>query len=150
MTDTLRKLGLLIGSVLLSILVAEGILRLGTDPHFLEGEPVDGFEWMKLDPVIGWKNCNQHWGEDYDKQERMDWTRANVNSLGFRGPELSRAKPSGQKRIVLIGDSGTFGVMNVGKVDASATKRPDTSCDSPISPTTEALGSRPIAALASW
>ncbi|HIK85230.1 MAG TPA: SGNH/GDSL hydrolase family protein, partial [Myxococcales bacterium] len=118
MTDTLRKLGLLIGSVLLSVLLVEGILRLRTDPHFLEGEPVDGFEWMKLDPVIGWKNCNRHWGEDYDKQERMEWTRANVNSLGFRGPELSPDKPSGQKRIVLIGDSGTFGVMNVGKIDA--------------------------------
>jgi hypothetical protein len=72
MTDALRKLGLLFGSVLLSILVAEGMLRLATDPHFLEGEPVGGFEWMKHDPVVGWKNCNQHWGEDFDKQERMD------------------------------------------------------------------------------
>jgi lysophospholipase L1-like esterase len=117
MTDTLRKLGLLLGSVLLSVVVCEGMLRIATDPHFLEGEPVDGFEWMKLDPVIGWKNCNAHWGDDYQKLERMEWTRTNVNDIGFRGPELPRNKPPGQTRIVFIGDSGTFGVMNVGEVE---------------------------------
>ena len=118
MTDILRKFGLVIGSVTLSVLVCEGALRIATDPHFLEGEPVDGFEWMKLDPVMGWKNCSEHWGDDYEDQQRIEWTRANVNSLGFRGEELPPVKPLGQNRIVLIGDSGTFGVINVGKASA--------------------------------
>lgn len=35
--------------------------------------------------------------------------RINVNSSGFRGPELARDKTAGRKRIVFVGDSFTFG-----------------------------------------
>ena len=109
-----RKFGLLIGSVLLSVLAIEGLLKISTDPHFLEGEPIDGFEWMRLDPVIGWRNCSEHWAEDFDKEQRMAWTKANINSLGFRGPELPVAKTEGEARIAFLGDSTTFGVLNKG------------------------------------
>jgi lysophospholipase L1-like esterase len=39
-----------------------------------------------------------------------------VNSYGFRGPEFAEQKPSGKKRLVLLGDSNTFG-MNAGRYD---------------------------------
>ncbi|MBK7905607.1 MAG: hypothetical protein IPJ78_03495 [Gemmatimonadetes bacterium] len=32
-----------------------------------------------------------------------------INSLGYRGPEIPREKPPGEYRVVMIGDSFTFG-----------------------------------------
>lgn len=42
--------------------------------------------------------------------EGVAWgTRVRVNSLGFRGPEVSRQKPPDVRRIALLGDSVAFG-----------------------------------------
>jgi hypothetical protein len=34
------------------------------------------------------------------------------NSLGFRGPEITRAKPSGMSRVVIVGGSTVYGALD--------------------------------------
>jgi len=41
-----------------------------------------------------------------------DGYQVDINSDGFRGPEILVAKPKGTYRVVVIGDSGTFGVYS--------------------------------------
>ena len=54
-------------------------------------------------------------GQDY-----ANGTRANWNSLGYRGPEVSRERPAGVYRIVLLGGSTThgYGVDDEETIDA--------------------------------
>jgi hypothetical protein len=55
-----------------------------------------------FDPRLGWRNTpgasGIHRTRDYTVRESID-------SLGFRGPELTIAKPAGVRRIALLGDS---------------------------------------------
>lgn len=44
----------------------------------------------------------EHWGT---------YVSISTNSLGLRGPEIQRAKPLGIKRVLILGDSYTFGVF---------------------------------------
>jgi hypothetical protein len=87
------KLLLLIGSVVVSLALAEVIARL-----------------------VGWGDVvlfspNNKWGF-LMKPSQLVYTYGipvRINSLGLRGPEVSDPKPSNCKRIVFIGDSVTYG-----------------------------------------
>lgn len=57
------------------------------------------WEWIVSDPLLGWANRPDLATEEY-----------RINSLGFRGGEITRRKPAGVVRIVCLGDSGTFGL----------------------------------------
>ncbi len=52
-----------------------------------------------------------------DRSVRALPFRVGINALGFRGPEVAREKPDGERRIVLLGDSFAWGQF----VDDSAT-----------------------------
>jgi hypothetical protein len=52
------------------------------------------------------------WGPNQRVDERSKPTlsyRVTINSLGFRGGDFSKAKPEGEVRVLLVGDSFTFG-----------------------------------------
>jgi hypothetical protein len=51
--------------------------------------------------------------QGYDQSQQKPGTRVAVrtNALGFRGPEIAAAKPPGTKRVLVLGDSYTFGLF---------------------------------------
>jgi lysophospholipase L1-like esterase len=105
------NLALAVGSALASLLLLEGVLRLVTGPLFLTS-PFVGFPWMAYDPVLGWRNVPGTWVVGAGDPARAGNAAVTIDALGFRGPEVSREKEDGTLRIVCLGDSGTFGVVN--------------------------------------
>ena len=105
----LARLALAAVATLLTLLACEGVLRVGTGPLFPEGQPTF-LPWMALDPVFAWRNLV---AAPVGTIERSDGARLErrINSLGFRGDEFAREKPDGTLRIVCLGDSVTFGVI---------------------------------------
>jgi lysophospholipase L1-like esterase len=91
-------------SCLLAILAAEAVARIA----FPEWAPRTGrlASFWQHDPVYGWSHRPGQegrfasWGFD---------TGVRINSHGFRGPETSFDKPSGTRRIVVLGDSFVWG-----------------------------------------
>jgi lysophospholipase L1-like esterase len=95
----LRILILSVTSVLVALVASELILRIFTGPTFLQRHYGGFGPWRVYDPVLSWTNSPGY--EDF---------QVRINSLGFRGPEVTREKPDGVTRIVCLGDSATFGV----------------------------------------
>ena len=101
-----QKLLLLAGSLLASVLVAELVLRT-LRPGMHSISVVQFKEDLIQNFTDGsWRN-RPHFRarfvqEEYDIQVR-------INSLGLRGAECSVAKPPGTFRILVLGDSFTFG-----------------------------------------
>lgn len=104
--------GLAVSSVFATLLLFEGVLRL-TGAGEGVGEPAF-LEWIRYDPVLGWKNRPGEWTVAWDDGDARMSTRVEVNALGFRGPDVSVGKPEGIARIVCLGDSVTFGVIRRG------------------------------------
>jgi hypothetical protein len=88
-----------IGVFCIGLAAAEGLLRL---THPIQAEPSDGFESLhRYSEVYGWElspGARQFWDDHW----------MSVNQKGFRGPEPRRS-PSGAPRVVMLGDSVTFG-----------------------------------------
>ncbi len=126
-------------TTLFAVLVAEGFLRLFVSPKpalgqlsyaTADGQPVDflqGLERRQIVPVPPplpmnrdrfMFAANQSFFLCYTDNDRLrrDWLDAqgrvevHINSAGIREREdLAKAKPQGQRRIVCLGDSFTFG-----------------------------------------
>lgn len=87
--------------LLLPLLLAEGLLRVAgalvpgdyQTTSFLEAHPQFG---RRNRPGAGWKKTG----------EFTSWIE--VNSKGLRGPEVDYAKPPGEVRVLVLGDSFTF------------------------------------------
>ena len=92
-------------SLVIGLVMCEGALRLFTPPTFLQ-RPYPIWAWEVNDPVVGWKNRAGYPPSDSEPSPFR------INSLGFRGPEFTKAKPDGVSRIVCLGDSGTFGIWS--------------------------------------
>jgi len=101
-------------TLLIILLICEGALRLLTPPTFLQGT-YPNWPWLIMDPVVGWKNR-----AGFPPPE-INPTPYRINSLGFRGPEFTKAKPGGASRIVCLGDSGTFGIRRTTLSEESET-----------------------------
>ncbi len=85
-----------------TLIVAEGLLRL-TDPGYFDRQPAASLDRIhRYSEVYGWElkpRARQH--------EDDHWV--SVNGQGFRGAEVPRQSPSARRRVVLLGDSITFG-----------------------------------------
>jgi lysophospholipase L1-like esterase len=81
-------------SCAVGLLLAEGILRVGGYGNAVE------FDYR---PEVGWVHTPNQEASTVGR-----WT-VRINSTGFRGPEYRTPKPSGLFRILLAGDSFTFG-----------------------------------------
>lgn len=88
---------LLIGSVALSLLVGEAALRV-----FYAGDVHDHRLLTTYHPVLGWMKIPNKTGIHSAPEYRVTET---MNSEGIRGPEYSRVKPPGERRILILGDS---------------------------------------------
>ena len=94
-----KRLAVFSTSVVLTLLVAEGALRLLVPTSFWNPPFSPVWEWLVYDPVRGWKNQPGYSSEFF-----------RIDSMGLRGAERPRRKPAGVVRIVSLGDSGTFGI----------------------------------------
>src|SRR5439155_18563168 len=106
---TLLALALLsIGSLFVTLLVVELLLRI------VVGAPVPDATfsilrspYYRIDTNLGWRpNPNVH---GVHNQEGYFKSSVSTNSLGLRGPEVSKDKKPGEKRVLLVGDSFTWG-----------------------------------------
>ena len=106
---------------LILCLACEGALQVATGSLFPEGQPTF-LPWMGLDPVFGWRNIPD---APVGRVVRSDGAELElgINSLGFRGPEVGE-KASGGLRVVCLGDSATFGVIQSDEPGAADRHQP--------------------------
>ena len=93
-----------IGSLAVAVLVLEGLARL--DDAVTWGAPFWGpysYEVLNLFDERGVSSVRGRPGARYQKWQQ--------NALGFRGPEVSKDKPPGVKRVFLAGASEIFGLQ---------------------------------------
>lgn len=108
------RAGLLIGSLLLGLTIAEIAVRMkGWSPPVEPtpiGEPI-GYIKVKDDPALGFLNRPGVSKIAYRTRADAEPTlvTATVNDDLFRGKQLPRKKPDGCVRIACLGDSYTFG-----------------------------------------
>lgn len=108
----LKKLGVSLGSLIVLLLVAEGVTRL-----FFEAPPqletLSGPQWVRpVDPPIGREmipGTRSAWffpGCSYNEEKTVE---VSINEHGLRGRGFPAEKAEGMTRILCIGDSMTFG-----------------------------------------
>lgn len=75
----------------------------------LAGEPITSnqYNFYRYDPVLGWSNQPGSKGVFTRPEFSYD---LNINALGLRGPEITREKPAGVRRIAVLGDSFVWGI----------------------------------------
>lgn len=97
----LINLGLSSITVVVSLLVGEFVSRLASPPQ-------RGISWYHYDPRYQIRHrsnadaITNEWGD-------RGWWRFRTNGRGFRGSAWSDAPPQGVKRVLMVGDSMTFG-----------------------------------------
>jgi hypothetical protein len=101
------KVAIMLVATLIAIGAAEIGLRLFAGD--LAGEPVTGnqYQFYRYDPELGWSN--QPGARGTFERSEFSFELA-INSHGLRGPEITREKPPGAKRVAVLGDSFTWGV----------------------------------------
>jgi lysophospholipase L1-like esterase len=95
-----------------SLLALDGGLRLLADTGMFDRQLyIFGKERPPLDSKTGGGMYYAHHYNAYGlKPGYTNGTRERINSLGFRGEEISLPKPDGVYRIIAVGGSTTFGV----------------------------------------
>ena len=89
------QLGLLLGTLILALAAFEGVCRLAG----VDFNPNPNWRFHSL---LGW---TQERSVEYDIRVSGDPVHVEFNSMGFRDLEHSLEKPSGVRRVVVIGDS---------------------------------------------
>lgn len=103
MRTFIKNIFLAAGSLLFILLICELFLRLG-GYKAVTFYPMSGFH--QYDAELGWVQVP---GYEADFQGREYKVRMKSNSLGFRDREYPIEKPNGLKRVVVLGDSFTWG-----------------------------------------
>jgi hypothetical protein len=99
-----NRILLLFAGALLGVMVAEGTARLFLSRQ--TPEPVVPIEIGRFDNRLGWSKIPNTHGVSNKTGEPIEYR---INSKGLRDEETSYEKPENTFRIVLIGDSFTFG-----------------------------------------
>lgn len=103
-----QRIFLAFGAVVFALAAGELAAALTLGGAFRYGERVSR-SWessARFDPQYGW-SCRPG-ARVHVRGEDLDYHVA-INSAGFRDPERTLSKPAGTKRIVLLGDSMTWG-----------------------------------------
>lgn len=101
----LTNLGLLCFSLLLAVGLMEGILQLVYSPPYLR-RPVTSF-----DDKIGWALEPGTYPVSRKETETFEGFDIYVNDLRMRHPEIDLRPAAGTRRVTLLGDSFTFGML---------------------------------------
>jgi lysophospholipase L1-like esterase len=106
LAEAFRAVALAVVSLAACALTLEVGLRLAWTGYYRKFNPDRPFSEFDFHPTRGYTpGPNVTW---YDAtREYRIWLRH--NSLGFRGPEIAPAKPPGRTRILVLGDSQTYG-----------------------------------------
>ena len=108
----LVNLGLMVASVVVFFVIAEGYFvvfnpqLLQTSIQATEGEANNSFHFYQYDEMLGWvpkPNAEGIYAMSDSK------TQIEINSKGLRDQDYDYKKPEGIKRIVVLGDSFTWG-----------------------------------------
>ena len=99
-----NKILLIFTDLLIGGMVAEGAARLFLSRHILE--PVVPVEIGRFDDRLGWSKIPNSFGVSNRTGEAIEYK---INSKGLRDEETSYEKPESTFRIVIVGDSFTFG-----------------------------------------
>jgi lysophospholipase L1-like esterase len=100
----LLNLALLVASTVTALILSEIVLRqMGWTPMYVSPER-DRF-W-RYDPLLGWAHLPGQQGVLETPQSRIS---VRINDRGLRDREHSYGRPSGVKRILLLGDSFAWG-----------------------------------------
>jgi hypothetical protein len=97
---------LLFSSIILVVAVVAAEIGLRIVVHFTRGEDVVPSTVSRHDEKLGWSLRPNSHASSSRTGYRVDYR---INSKGLRGRETSHEKPDGVFRIVLLGDSRTFG-----------------------------------------
>ena len=108
-----RVIALALAGLGFALLAAEAVARRYLGPDFVPGAWVGPARAVccRFDPELGWANRPGRYriaGPANAQGERESYT-ATINSLGARGPERPHAKSVGVWRVLLLGDSTTWG-----------------------------------------
>ena len=98
-----KNVGLAVVSMLVVLLVCEIFLRVG-GYKFVSFNALSAFH--QFDPELGWTQTPNHEGLFKGREFKVN---IKINSQGFRDDEYPFAKPVGSKRVVVLGDSFTWG-----------------------------------------
>ena len=104
----LRKMAKSLISLVLTFLLLEGLVRVTDLDRQIMGNPYKGapiIGMLQPDPFLHWRGY---------PGMRLLSTAERFNSRGLRGPEIARKRP-GVRRIAVLGDSCTFGIVRAGE-----------------------------------
>jgi lysophospholipase L1-like esterase len=105
-----KKLALALASVLVFFGICEGLVRLTDYDEKRIGDPFRKEKlfsrWLAPDTYLQWR---------MRPNAGLIWSTERLNSRGFRGPEVAPRKGPGARRVAVLGDSCTFGIVLSGQ-----------------------------------
>jgi lysophospholipase L1-like esterase len=107
MRTALRNLLLLLAALCVAVLLGELLLALFLPMSDVEITARDSF-FIRFDPEIGWVNRENSEGV-HSPNPSEPGGHVRTNSRGLRGEEIPYKRTPGRKRILVLGDSVTFG-----------------------------------------
>ena len=107
MKNCILNVSLLICTTVVSLLLIEVFLALFSPQEILIASPPASF-FIEYDSEIGWKN-RAGAGGVYQPTPFMEAVNVRINKYGMRGGEVNLKRPDNAKRIMVLGDSNTFG-----------------------------------------
>jgi hypothetical protein len=103
----LPSVALAAGSLVVLAMLLEVWLRLFWGGYYEKFDPDRPFGEYAVHPVRGLALAPSYARFDWNREFQV-WRRH--NSLGFRGPDIAIEKPPGRTRVLVLGDSMTYGV----------------------------------------